>query len=77
MNLTNDQTEVLQRINNKLVKGDIRDISKTTGFTRVYVSKVLSPNRDAYNADIVNVAVDIIATRDQLTKNLLIKLISN
>lgn len=77
MILTKDQTQVLTRINTKLAQGDIRDIAKSTGYTRVYVSRVLSINWDAYNTDIVKAAVDIIATRDQYTKNLLIKLLSN
>lgn len=74
MALTKTRLELLENIQGKLVRGDIKEIAKNTGLTREYVSKVLSTDTNTYNEEIVNEAVRIIAFREQITKNLLKKL---
>lgn len=68
MNLSNNQKELLQRIREKISKGDIKAIANKTGLTREYVSKVLSLLSDNYNEDIVKEAVNIISIREQNTQ---------
>ena len=74
MRLTQDQTEVLQRINDRLVRGDIREIANTSKMHRYTVSKCLSLNVQSFNQDIVDIAVARIAAREQSTKKSLIKI---
>ena len=69
MNLSINQKELLQRIQDGLIKGDIKTIAHTTGLTREYVSKVLSPFSGTYNEIIVKEAVSLIAIRNQNTQN--------
>jgi len=74
MNLTNTQKELLSTIQSKIARGDIKEISENTGFTREYVGKVLNPLSDTYNESIVNEAVRIIGMREQNTNKMLKKL---
>lgn len=74
MILDKAQIELLNTIQSKLKHGDIDLIATKTGLSRVYVSRVLSPNNDAFHDDIVKIAVEIISKRDQSTKQLLKKL---
>ncbi len=72
--LTQTQKDVLEAIQGKLIRGDIKVISEATGFTTVYVGNVLSPSNDAFNQEIVDTAVKIVERRDQVNKNHLKKL---
>lgn len=72
--LSETQSALLKTIQDKLVRGDIGDISESTGKSRVYVSNVLSPSNDSYNEEIVTAAVRIIEKREQDTKKLLKKI---
>lgn len=76
MNLTNTQIELLSTIQSKIARGDIKEISENTGFTREYVGKVLNPFSGTYNESIVNEAVKIIGNREQNTNKMLKKLTS-
>ena len=69
MNLTGIQQEVLQRINGKIIRGDIGAIAEKVGKSPKYVGMVLSPVTDSYNETIVNEAVRIIKDREQNTAN--------
>lgn len=73
MSLTETQITILNGIQSKLIRGDIRDIAKATKKTRAYVSRVLSVSTDRWNIDIVSEAVRIIDQRAQGTKKLLKK----
>ena len=77
MKLTGDQIQVLERINDKLVRGDIGEIKKKTTLCRYTVSKCLSLNSAYFNQDIVDIAVARIAAREQSTKKSLSKISSN
>lgn len=65
---------VLEKIQNSIIRGDIKKISKNTGFTRQYVGEVLSTQSATYNEIIVNEAVKVIELRKQNTKKILKKL---
>lgn len=73
-NLNSDQIELLEMIQVKLRRRDIKVIAEKTRFSREYVSTVLSPTIRRFNEDIVNAAVEIISKREQNTKQLLKKL---
>ena len=77
MKLTGDQIQVLERINVKLVRGDIGEIKKKTKLCRYTVSKCLSLNSEYFNQDIVDIAVARISAREQITKKSLTKISSN
>ena len=74
MNLSNNQLELLRRIQGRIIKGDIKLIASATGLTREYVSMVLSPSSGTYNETIVQEAVNLVSARDQITQNHLNKL---
>lgn len=75
MNLSENQKELLQKIQLKMRRGDVTRIAKETGFTKAWVSKVLSTSdTETYNDDIVAEAVRIIEKRDQGTTKLLNKI---
>lgn len=65
---------VLERIQSKIIRGDIKLIAESTGFTRQYVGEVLSTQSTTYNEFIVNEAVKVIGLREQNTKKNLKKL---
>lgn len=69
MKLNVSQIAILERINNKLVRGDIREIVFSVGLSRVTVSNALNVNVDSFNQDIVTAAINLITTREQATKN--------
>jgi DNA-binding phage protein len=75
MILSNAQIELLESIQSKIRRGDISAIAEKTGLTREYVGMVLNPDSDHFNESIITEAVEIIATREQNTKNLLKKII--
>lgn len=75
MNLTSTEKELLTGIQARLRQGDIKSISEKTGFSREYVSRVLSVNHDVFDKDIVETAVEIINKRQQDTEKLLKKII--
>ena len=77
MKLKENQIEVLQRINDSLVYGDIREIAKACNKHRYTVGQYLSVNSDRYNQDIVDIAIARIAAREQSTKKSLTKISSN
>ena len=68
MILTINQKKVLEGINGRLVRGDIDAISIQLKIHRVSVSRALSVNVDSYNEDVVQVAIQRIAGREQVTK---------
>lgn len=69
-----NQKKLLETIQGKLVRGDVTSIAKKTRLSIVYVSRVLSPNCDDFNEDVVSKATELIAAREQNTKTLLKKL---
>ena len=69
MKLNVSQIAILERINNKLVRGDIREIVFSVGLSRVTVSNALNVNVDSFNQDIVTAAINLITAREQATKN--------
>ena len=77
MELTINQKKVLEGINGRLVRGDIDTISIHLKIHRVSVSRALSLNVDSYNEDVVQVAIKLIAKREQVTKNSLAQLNAN
>ena len=77
MKLTENQTEVLQKINERLVKGDIRDIAIKAKMHRYTVSLCLSLNSDRFNQKIIDIAIEIIVAREQITKKSLTKITLN
>lgn len=77
MKLTENEIEVLQRINGRLIKGDIRDIAIKAKMHRYTVSLCLSLNSDRFNQKIIDIAIEIIAAREQSTKKSLSKISSN
>lgn len=76
MNLTNNQIQILTSIKAKLVWGDLKAIAEKVGMTDVYVGKVLNPETNSYNEDIVNEAVKLITERERNQKQILNKLSS-
>jgi hypothetical protein len=70
MALSEIQIELLNQIQKNLIRGDVSQIAKTLGMSRVYVSNVLSPSIDLYRDEIVEAAVRHISSRDQKTKRL-------
>ena len=71
MNLTQSQIDFLTAIKKGIEKGDIKAIASTTGFTREYVGKVLSPTVSNYNEKIITEAVKIIEQRGKKRKRVL------
>ena len=69
--LSDTQKEILEMLKDRLLHGDIADLAKQTGKSRVYVGKVLNPNADYYNEEIVAAAVELVKNRKQGTENLL------
>lgn len=69
-----NQIELLMAIQRRLKYGDIKAIAEVVDFSREYVGKVLSPTSTEFHEDIVSAAVEIIAAREQNTKNLLQKI---
>ena len=74
MELSQNQIEIIQKVNRRIITGDVLEISRRTGKTKRYVSMVLNPFSDAYNHSIIEEAVDIVTKRDQATKKLLQKI---
>jgi PP-loop superfamily ATP-utilizing enzyme len=74
MALSQTQKQLLDKIQSNLRRGDIEAIAKKTSLSRVWISRTLSSNYDDYNEDIVKEAVDMIAKREQVTKDLLKKI---
>lgn len=72
--LNDTQKELLGMIQSKLRRGDILSISLKTGYSREYVSRVLSPTVEYFNENIVGHATKLIAAREQNTKKQLEKL---
>ena len=77
MLLTINQRKVLEGINGRLVRGDIKAIATKCQLHRYTVSKILSVNSDSYNEIVVQAAIVIIAKREQVTKNSLAQLNAN
>ena len=77
MLLTINQRKVLEGINGRLVRGDIKAIAIKCQLHRYTVSKILSVNSDSYNEIVVQAAILIIAKREQVTKNSLAQLNAN
>jgi hypothetical protein len=71
MELSKTQTEILEAIRRKMQRGDIRDISTMTKFTREYVGKCLNSDADFFNQTIVEAAIKIISDREQKATQLL------
>lgn len=69
--MNQNRIELLQRINRLLVRGDIKGIAETTGFSRDYVGRVLSPFSNTFNEKVVSEAVKIVRIREQNTKKIL------
>ena len=74
MELSQNQIQIIQKVNRRIIRGDVLEISRRTGKTKRYVSMVLNPFSDTYNHSIVEEAVDIVTKRDQATKKLLQKI---
>ena len=77
MKLNVNQKTILERINDRLVRGDIGEISLSVGLSRVTVSNTLNVNVDSYNEIVVQAAIQRIAVREQVTKNSLAQLNAN
>lgn len=77
MILTINQKQVLEGINGRLVRGDIKAIAASTNLHWVTVSRALSVNKESYDEDIVQAALIRIAARDQGTQNSLAQLNAN
>ena len=69
-----NKIDILNKINNQLVRGDITAISKKIGLTKEYVGLVLNPANGHYNVNIVKEAVRIIEFREMETNKLLQRL---
>ena len=77
MGLTINQKQVLDGINGRLIRGDIKAIAASINIHWVTVSRALSVNKDSYDEDIVKAAMKRIAARDQVTQNSLAQLNAN
>ena len=77
MILTVTQKKVLEGISGRLVYGDIKAIAEKCKLHRFTVSRILSVNSDSYNEDVVQVAIQRISAREQVTKKSLAQLIAN
>lgn len=75
MDNANSQIELLTLIQKNLRRGDITKIAKNSGFSKDWVSKVLSLNNNGnYNDAIIAEAVKIIEPRIKNTEKLIKKL---
>lgn len=74
MQLSKTHIEILEGIQGKLRRGDITRIAEKTKFTPEYVGMVLNKDSEHFNEKIIDVAIKVIAKREQSTKNLLEKL---
>lgn len=65
MDSKDTRIELKERIQKKLQRGDVVAIAKTTGYSEVYVSRVLNPDiKDVFNDSIIDEAVKIIEERE-------------
>jgi hypothetical protein len=73
---TQIEQEILEQIQKSLRQGDIKAISKSSGFSRGYVGRALSPSQSAFHENIVEAAIKIITARKQGTIKKFQKLIA-
>ncbi len=74
MNLSDNQIQILQTIKSKLKHGDQKEIAQKSGVSESFVARVLNPDNDAYNEEVIHEAVSIIEEREKKEKELLEKL---
>lgn len=74
MALSEKQKELLKEIQNRLQRGDIKDIAKKTNISREHVGRALNITTDYFNEDVVEAAMHIILTREANAKKNLQKL---
>lgn len=67
--MTKTQEEILQRINERLERGDIKTIAAESGYTRETVGKVLNKDNDWYNQKIVDAAVKVLNKKEAVVKS--------
>ena len=64
MELSKKQIKLITTIQNRLQRGDIKELANRTGYTREYVGKCLSTGSNYYNHSITEAAVRLLSKRD-------------
>lgn len=66
MKLSDKQIAVLQKINEKLERGDVTEIAKRSGFTYEHTWRVLNPFVGSYNDKVIEAAINLVLEREEL-----------
>jgi DNA-binding phage protein len=65
MGLSNKQIELLKGIQNRLQRGDIKEIATRVEMTREHVSRALNISGENYSEKIIDAAMQVITEREE------------